>query len=152
MKLICLCSIFVSFVFISLINLNYYRQRLKLVNDLLMFFKIYINEISFNKSDYQTIVGNNIEKFGVHSRALLLNSRDVSKYPNIITNQEKNDINFIFDGLGKHELDSEIGVCKNAEIKLCEMQKKAIFEYKAKGELRTKLIFVFGIVLLIIII
>lgn len=151
MKVICLSIVFIAFVGIALINLRYYRQRLQLVKDLLSFFEIYINEISFNKSDYMTIVSRNDSKFSSYCQVLLHNYLDISKYPTNLNMQEKKDLFLIFSDLGRHDLDSEIGVCNNAKVKLLDMKERAMLDCKAKGELRAKMIFVLGLVLLIII-
>ena len=152
MKFYLLAILFVCFTEISIINLNFYKTKVKIVNELIDFFKCYISEISFLKTDISRVVDKYNNKYSIHTQKILNNYSELKNYSIYFNDFEKNEIYNCFMSIGKMDIDNEINNSNNIILKLTNIQDATKDIYKTKGELRSKLIFILGLILIVILI
>ena len=151
MKTILLAVIFVTFTSIAIINLRHYKLRLKTVQELIVFFRKYINEVTCFKSDYESICLSLIDVLSLPTKQMLADRLNIDKYPQIFSHLECKEFYNILSSLGKHDVEGEEQMTKNAILLLEDKAKMYEADLRDKGLLRKKLIFIFGLIVLLII-
>jgi len=152
MKLILICILFVCIVIISLINLTYYSNKIRIFKDLVDFYKVYIREISFSKCSVKEIINKVCNNCFSDTVKILKNYNNIAAYPSSINQEEKQ---LVFEDLvliGQKDVDNEILFSNNAIDKLTNKLSYLEQDYKNKGLTRSKLIFILGIAIIIILI
>jgi len=150
MKFVLLCIIFISVAAISILNLSYYRSKRRMFMELLDFLKLYSAEVSFSKDCLANIIDRAKPKYSKVTQALLETYSNISAYPVMLTDTERSEISLIFAGMGRGDVEAELQYINNATAKVELIIDDLNSSYATKGELRSKLIFIFGIILILI--
>lgn len=150
MKFILLCILFLIITGIAFINLFYYKSRKNFIKQLIDFLKKYELDMNFNKISLRKYVLLNTNIMSRDIYKLLQNPINFDNYPKYVNNIEKNEFCNFFKNLGFLDLYGESDKV-NSFIKKLENDMIAYDDdLKQKGFLRSKLIFIFGIMILII--
>ncbi len=150
MKFALICIVFIAITGIAILNMSYYRSRLRVITDLIDLFRQYCNDLAFCKSTLDEVINRKISTYSKSTQILLKHYNDVLQYPSICNSADKTAIYSIFDGVGLGDVESEVGYVNHAITTLENMQGRASHDLGVKGILRSKLIFIFGIMLIII--
>ena len=152
MKFVLISLIFLLLTCLAIYNYNYYKRQEKLIKDLIDFFKIYKNEVSFNKNIIENVIDINKVNMSSDIYQMLQNRYNTDKYPNCVNNTIKYEIRNMFNKIGKSDVNGEVEYINNNICKLNIIHDNVCENFKSKGVLRSKLIFIFGIILVIVLI
>ena len=150
MKFVLICIIFICITSIAIINLKYYKSKQKLLSEIIDFLRTYASEVSFNKASLIDVITKLSVKYSKNMKTLLSNYSNSMLYPSILNNNEKIVVSNIFNGMGKADVETEQGYINSAIEQMKTMLVEINNEYITKGVLRSKLIFIFGIILILI--
>ncbi|MBE5735295.1 MAG: hypothetical protein E7361_02490 [Clostridiales bacterium] len=132
-----------------MLNLLYYKSRSRIIVELIDLFRAYFSEISFNKNTLDYVISKRLGMYSKNTQLLLNNYKDISRYPAVMSQKDKSEINSIFCGVGKLDVENELEYVTNCIDRLNLMLGKAKDDTIYKGELRSKLILIFGLILII---
>ncbi len=150
MKFVLLCIIFISVAAIAILNLSYYRSKRRIFMELLDFLKLYSADVSFSKDCLADIIARVKGKYSKTTQVLLESYSNIPAYPMMLTDVEKSEISHIFAGMGRGDVEAELQYINNATAKVELIIDELNSSYATKGELRSKLIFIFGVILILI--
>jgi hypothetical protein len=150
MKFVLICIVFICVTAIAIINLTYYKSKQRLLFEFIDFLKIYASDVAFSKTSLQNIIDRVVAKYSKNMQILLTNYRHISSYPPLLSENERATISVIFSGMGKGDVETEVSYINNSIDKMQTMLEVVNLNYATRGELRSKLIFMFGIMLILI--
>ena len=152
MKFCLLCVVLVCVLLVAIVNLNYYRLKSRAIGELIDFYKCYANEISFLKLSVSEIIAKHEVKYSKVTQKILQNYLNCQSYLTCFNDYEQSEIINSFASIGKMDVTSEIQYCNGVIEKLQNMKKSIDETSKTKGELRSKLIVIVGIILILLLI
>ncbi len=152
MKIFILLVIAVFVVYIGVGIKRYYRNREKILNEIIQFCNIFENDLRFNKNAISQIVSDNLSKFDkefakVLKAYFLENTMIDCKYLN---KKEQEMLEKFFQSLGKNDEDGEIRNLNNYRTELTKIKDDGLSECKKYGEFSVKISLIIGALIVVI--
>jgi len=155
MRVFLFIVILVGLTYLGWLFTKKYKDRLVFYKDMITFCNILSNQIKFSKNNLSTIVQAHLNsfspKFKITVENLFIKKEQYAKIE-MFTEEENVAIKTFFNGLGKYDVEGEVNNIKNHKSQIENHFNNAQEQYKKFGPLGTKLGFITGLLICIILI
>lgn len=147
MKLYLIILLFVCFLVCAIYIYFYYRERVRLFNDLIYLCGVLSRNISFKKTTIEKIINDNLKSMGQCFKLVLKKKEYTYK---ILTREKADYIIGFFDSLGRGDVGYEVDSINYYKKEFEEMGVIAKEDLQKKGVLYFKLLIGLGLIICII--